>query len=219
MTTIRRTIVILIILAVIFFIYRGINPQGADRLIAQVRTIPDRFLWTGNAISLLLTQEETSLSGSLSHSGSVLSWHIPQVVSWAHLSGALGSGIVKKIALQQKTGTVLTGKTLTWKSLLGPYLSAGVARPFTGGKLTIISASIATGTVKPNPSVPSQTTGQKQTASVLSPWHVSAKVSPPKVVSVKPKTVSAPAVVASSSSHLSQQELRDASRLIDALFH
>ena len=40
MTTIRRTFVILILLAIVFFIYRGINPTWADALLTKIKGLP-----------------------------------------------------------------------------------------------------------------------------------------------------------------------------------
>ena len=90
MTTIRRTIVILILLAIVFFIYRGISPSGADRLLTNIKHIPVR-LWL--------------LSGDLLSSPDISSgatnW------SWIILTGS-------KIS----TGKVLTGKALVFSSTL-----------------------------------------------------------------------------------------------------
>lgn len=36
-------IVILILLALVFFIYRGISPSGADRLLTDIKNIPVRL--------------------------------------------------------------------------------------------------------------------------------------------------------------------------------
>jgi len=41
--TVRRAFVILVLLAIVFFIYRGINPSGADELLTNIKNIPVRL--------------------------------------------------------------------------------------------------------------------------------------------------------------------------------
>jgi hypothetical protein len=51
MTTIKRTIVILILLAIAFFIYRGISPSWAEHLLDRIKAISTIFLGSGTVSS------------------------------------------------------------------------------------------------------------------------------------------------------------------------
>ena len=73
-TTIKRTIVILILLAIVFFIYRGISPSGADRLLLHIKQIPVRL---------------GLLSGEIISSPAVSSWTL---FTWSFISGNIITG-------------------------------------------------------------------------------------------------------------------------------
>lgn len=62
--TIRRTCIILVLLAIVFFIYRSINPIGADKLLTNIRNIPVR-LW--------FISRELLLTSSISTGKNILS--------------------------------------------------------------------------------------------------------------------------------------------------
>ncbi len=90
MVTIKRTIVILILLAIAFFIYRGISPSGADQLLVNIKNIPVRlWLFSGELIPVPAIS-----SGTI-------------VVSWAIATGS-----------DVSTGEVMTGEALVFSSTL-----------------------------------------------------------------------------------------------------
>ena len=236
MTTIRRTIVILILLAICFFIYRGVNPQGADRLLAQVRVLPDRFLWTGNILSPYLTQTWTLVTYQTGTKLSVLAswtqktWWVsvkvstwivkkPLPISGVFVSQSYFSGFLAWLDTGNifpdivSSGWLLPDQLALSRSLFSWIDPLPSSSP-TGGKLTIVPSS----------------------SQQISPWNLPLTSSwasqvPPAVVQVvvnKPTSssslsmVKSPSVVTSkpsSSSRLSQQELRDTQALLNHLFH
>ena len=99
--TIRRTFVILVLLAIVFFVYRGISPSGADQLLLNIKNIPVR-LW-------LLSGE--LISSPLVSSGAIVS-------SWTVTSGAISLSWTIATGATISTGKVLTGKAIVFSSTL-----------------------------------------------------------------------------------------------------
>lgn len=65
--TFRRTIVILILLAIAFFVYRAINPSGADAILSYLHRVPVRLWLSMGDVDVDLSEEvslpEPSLPG------------------------------------------------------------------------------------------------------------------------------------------------------------
>lgn len=102
--TIRRTFIILVLLAIVFFIYRGINPIGADKLLTNIKNIPVRLWFISR--ELVITSQVSSwtkvpLSGDVAATGKVIS----------HVS--VSSGKVHVF-----TSSLLSGGTFALKALL-----------------------------------------------------------------------------------------------------
>ena len=104
--TIRRTIVVLILLAIVFFIYRGINPSGADKLLLNIKNIPVRLWFISRELALT---SNISTGGNVTSSGSLL---------------ATGKVISKPLIVTGKvsvfTSSLVSGGTFALESLISP---------------------------------------------------------------------------------------------------
>ena len=209
MTTIRRTIVILILLAICFFIYRGINPQGADRLLVQVRTLPDTFLWSWNILSRISSQTETITPVQ---TGTKLvekkqSWTLKtwSVVAGVFASPAYLSGFLAWLTLAE---TVPSWDVFSWTDASWTGSLEDILFPSTEGKLTIVQPS--------SQQIPTWISLPPSSWSLPSSSVSTVSVTPNKIAPTVVKA--APVVKKSSSSQLSQQELRETQNLLNHLF-
>jgi hypothetical protein len=95
MTTLKRTIVILFLLMIAFFIYRWISPTWAEYLITRIKTISTMFLGSGNMFwgeeTWLSTGQHLPLiSGNLASSGIEKTWFVSTLsgmISWTSSTG------------------------------------------------------------------------------------------------------------------------------------
>ncbi len=65
---IRRLFMILILLAIVFFVYRYINPDGASRLVDKIKAMPDRvseFIWSEQSDEFNITGTTLVISGDI----------------------------------------------------------------------------------------------------------------------------------------------------------
>lgn len=159
--TIRRTIVILLLLAIVFFIYRAVSPDGADRLLWRIKEAP-------SSIGIDIPALET-----------------PALVTWTVLTGKVKPSVIPVVS--QKTwvkviafsSSLHSGWTFAIESLLISPEKDIFAESWvtTGGSLTIIQTTWAllTSTV---PAVkPSAPTVVHHTPSPRTPARTSSSTS------------------------------------------
>lgn len=112
-TTIKRTIVILILLAIVFFIYRGISPSGADRLLLHIKNIPVRLgLLSGELISSPIVSSWSIVSHTLS-TGEALVFSSSLASGWLFALEAL-------VIPPQNTTTTIEPITTGWSLTIVP---------------------------------------------------------------------------------------------------
>ena len=186
MMTIRRTFIILVLLAIVFFIYRGINPIGADRLLTNIRNIPVRLWFLSREYVLtshLSTGEHISSSGTLITTGTLISKIVPstkksQVFTSSLISG--GTFALESLIFRPKTisstgdalvfsSTLASGWLFAMEALVIPQQNTTpIQEPIaTWWSLTIVS-SIPVGEEKPLV-VNKQTVGVKPTRTSVVP--------------------------------------------------
>ncbi len=195
MTTIKRLFVILILLAIAFFIYRGVNPQWADALLVRIKALPEHFSGSTKVTSWTVATTFTGDSGLFLELTwkNIRTWTV--VFSWPllALSGSVDGSLAGRLTssiISEVTGSfVETG-------LIAVLPASTSWSTFTGGSLTIISTgqSIV-------PPVPTPTT--KPSSQVVIP-------------SSKPKSSTIPST--SQSHGLSSKDIRDTENLLKNLF-
>ena len=110
--TIRRTFVIVILLAIVFFIYRGISPSGADALLTNIKNIPARLgILTGKQFIDPIVLEEEDLSWA------IISWHTVSTGKALVFTSTLVSGWLfplEALVIPKKKTTTIVESTTTW---------------------------------------------------------------------------------------------------------
>ncbi len=135
-TTIRRMILILILLAIVFFIYRSINPSGADRLLDTTRNIFGVTL-SGSVNSGTL---EHVVTGDVVTTWTDHTWAI--IHTWVVTTWMVETtGIISNISVVMKNILVYMWLLGSWTRTFPASLLNTWTIDSTGGNLTIIAST------------------------------------------------------------------------------
>lgn len=150
MLTIKRTIVLLILFAIVFFIYRGINPLGADNLLIMIKNFPIRMWILSWELTPLASRSREvvsspSFSGGDLFSGKSLVFS-STLVTWWFLS-------LEALVIPVEKTTILPKSMTTWWSLIIIQTPTEIKTPVVVKKPTVVPVVV---TKKPSSIITNQ---------------------------------------------------------------
>ena len=142
MVTIKRTIVILILLAIAFFIYRGISPSGADQLLVNIRNIPVRLgLLSGELIpSPVVSSGTIAASWTITTGSTIVTGNIDTGEALVFSSTLSSGGLfaLESLVIPVEKTTTIPQPTTTWWSLIIVQTPTEIKTPVVIKKPTVV---------------------------------------------------------------------------------